>query len=123
MSKGTVHQTRQQHGWDAICLPTAIPNTRTYNDYHAYISKLSRIPSALHGAPQYPSVRKAFNNMRNPTKSPKKVQVTEQVQIIEQNGNQKSEVIEETVDDEADGFIQQKHKGFELCKWKTFNLP
>jgi hypothetical protein len=49
--------------------------------------------------------------------------VTEQVQIIEQNGNQKSEVIEETVDDEADGFIQQKHKGFELCKWKTFKLP
>jgi hypothetical protein len=62
-------------------------------------------------------------NKRNPTKSPKKVQVTEQVQIIEQNGNQKSEVIEETVDDEAEGFIQQKHKGLELCKWKTFKLP
>ncbi|KAJ6869061.1 hypothetical protein NC651_033974 [Populus alba x Populus x berolinensis] len=54
-------------------------------------------------------------NKMNPTKSPEKVQVTEQVQIIEQNGNQKSEVIEETVDDEAGGF--------ELCKWKTFKLP
>ncbi|KAH8486862.1 hypothetical protein H0E87_025749 [Populus deltoides] len=48
MSKGTVHQTRQQHGWDT-----------TSDDYHAYISKLSRMPSVLHGAPQYPSVRKA----------------------------------------------------------------
>ena len=51
MSKGTVHQTRQQHGWDT-----------TSDDYHAYISKLSRMPSVLHGAPQYPSVRKALNN-------------------------------------------------------------
>ncbi|KAJ6869062.1 hypothetical protein NC651_033974 [Populus alba x Populus x berolinensis] len=95
MSQGTVYQTRQQHGWDT-----------TSDDYHTCISRLSRMSSVLHGAPQYPSVHKAFNN---------KVQVTEQVQIIEQNGNQKSEVIEETVDDEAGGF--------ELCKWKTFKLP
>ncbi|KAJ6875615.1 hypothetical protein NC652_035103 [Populus alba x Populus x berolinensis] len=33
-------------------------------------------------------------NKRNPTKSPKKVQLTEQVHIIEQNGNHKSEVTE-----------------------------
>ncbi|KAG6746072.1 hypothetical protein POTOM_050585 [Populus tomentosa] len=76
------------------------------------ISRLSRMSSVLHGAPQYPRVHKAFNK-----------KVTVQVQIIEQNGNQKSEVIEETVDDEADGFIQQKHKDFGLCKWKTFKSP
>jgi hypothetical protein len=48
--------------------------------------------------------------------------VKEQVQVIDQNGNRKSEDIEEDVDDEADGFIKQKQKGFELCKWKTFKF-
>ncbi|KAJ6970600.1 hypothetical protein NC653_035012 [Populus alba x Populus x berolinensis] len=51
MSRGTVYQTRQQHGWDT-----------TSDDYHAYISRLSRMSSVLHGAPHYPSVHKAFNN-------------------------------------------------------------
>ncbi|KAJ6875614.1 hypothetical protein NC652_035103 [Populus alba x Populus x berolinensis] len=49
MSRGTVYQTR--HGWDT-----------TSDDYHAYISRLSRMSSVLHGAPHYPSVHKAFNN-------------------------------------------------------------
>ncbi|CAK7357301.1 unnamed protein product [Dovyalis caffra] len=113
---------------------------------------LVMMPSLLPDAPQYPSVHKAFNNTviqeeettevpqdyvnrKNPAKSPKKapkkapkkvpkkVQVMDQVQFIEQNGNQKSEVVEDSVDDEAEGFIQQKRKGFELCKWKTFKLP
>jgi hypothetical protein len=98
------------------------------------------MPSIIHGAPQYPSVHKAFNNKvtqeeevnearqdnvnkKNPTRSTKKVRVKEQVQVIDQNGNRKSEDIEEDVDAEADGFIKQKQKGFELCKWKTFKFP
>jgi len=52
------------------------------------------MPSVIHGAPQYPSVHKAFNN---------KVSQEEEV--------------------EADGSIQQKQKAFELCKWKTFKFP
>lgn len=31
-------------------------------------------------------------------------------------------VDEKSVDAEADGFIQQKHKGFALCKWDTFKV-
>ncbi|KAF9671610.1 hypothetical protein SADUNF_Sadunf12G0065400 [Salix dunnii] len=111
----------------------------TSGDYYDYISKLSRTPSVIHGAPQYPIVHKAFNNKgiqdeeatevrqdnvnrKNPGRSSKKVQVTDQVQFIDQNGNRKSEGNEEDVDGEAESFIQ-KQKGFELCKWKTFKFP
>ena len=111
----------------------------TSGDYYDYISKLSRMPSVIHGAPQYPPVHKAFNNKgtqeeeategrqdnanrKNSGRSSKKVQVTDQVQFIDQYGNRKSEV-DEDVDGEADRFIQQKQKGFELCKWKTFKFP
>ncbi|KAH8492977.1 hypothetical protein Peur_072436 [Populus x canadensis] len=129
MSQGSAYQTRQRQG-----------SNTTSGDYHDYISRLSKMPSIIHGAPQYPSVHKAFNNKvtqeeevnearqdnvnkKNPTRSTKKVRVKEQVQVIDQNGNRKSEDIEEDVDAEADGFIKQKQKGFELCKWKTFKFP
>lgn len=129
MSQGSAYQTRQQQGLNT-----------TSGDYHDYISTLSKTPSVIHGAPQYPSVHKAFNNKvtqeeevnkarqdnvnkKNPTRSTKKVRVKEQVQVIDQNGNRKSEDIEEDVDGEAEGFIQRKQKGFELCKWKTFKFP
>jgi hypothetical protein len=85
MSKGSAYQTRQRQG-----------SNTTSGDYHDYISTLSKMPSVIHGAPQYPSVHKAFNNK------------------VSQ---------EEEVNGEADGSIQQKQKGFELCKWKTFKFP
>ena len=129
MSQGSAYQTRQGQG-----------SNTTSGDYHDYISRLSKMPSIIHGAPQYPSVHKAFNNKvtreeevnearqdsvtkKNPTRSTKKVRVKEQVQVIDQNGNRKPEDIEEDVDDEADGFIKQKKRGFELSKWKTFKYP
>jgi hypothetical protein len=83
MSQVSAYQTRQWEG-----------SNTTSGDYHDYISTLSKMPSVIHGAPQYPSVHKAFNN---------KVSQEEEV--------------------EADGSIQQKQKAFELCKWKTFKFP
>jgi hypothetical protein len=51
MSQGSAYQTRQRQG-----------SNTTSGDYHDYISTLSKTPSIIHGAPQYPSVHKAFNN-------------------------------------------------------------
>lgn len=120
MSRGTVYQTRQQHAWDT-----------TSQDYHAHLSMLTRTPSALPDVPQYPNVHKVFNNRspqeesqkQKPNKASKKVQVTEQVQIIEQDLNGQSEVVEENINVEAEDFIQQKQKKFQLHKWKTFKFP
>ncbi|CBI14947.3 unnamed protein product, partial [Vitis vinifera] len=66
----------------------------TPDDYLSHIKRMERSLSIVPGAPHYPVVHKAFNN-----KSP----------FEEAQGNA-----------EAEGFIQQKHRGFELCKWKTF---
>ncbi|OMO53379.1 hypothetical protein COLO4_36759 [Corchorus olitorius] len=104
---------RQNSGWDT-----------TSHDYHAHLSKMERNPTMIPDAPQYPVVHRAFNNKYNfeeeveflegnqgkqQQKSPKKVHMADQV-----------ESIDEALD--ADGFIQQKHKAFELCKWKTFKV-
>ncbi|PNT10185.1 hypothetical protein POPTR_012G086200v4 [Populus trichocarpa] len=51
MSRGSAYQTWQRQG-----------SNTTSGDYHDYISTLSKTPSIIHGAPQYPSVHKAFNN-------------------------------------------------------------
>lgn len=89
------------------------------------------MPSILPDAPRYPNVFRALNNrvaheeepeenshkeclvqkQQSPTKPHKKVQIAEQDKIIE-----------DSIDAETDGFIRQKHKGFELCKWKTFKI-
>lgn len=44
----------------------------------------------------------------------------EQVKEEEAGKNGACEVYEESIDVEADGFIKQKRKALELCKWKTF---
>ncbi|KAK1565815.1 hypothetical protein Q3G72_035619 [Acer saccharum] len=122
---------RQEYGW----------GTTTSHDYHSHIANIERMPSALNETPHYPSVHKVFKNKytygeesnetqqeqpqkKTSPKSLKKVQMSEHVEIVDSgNGNDKSEVQEtKGVDDLADGFIKQKRKGFELCKWKTFRL-
>ncbi|XP_011040501.1 PREDICTED: uncharacterized protein LOC105136744 [Populus euphratica] len=116
MSQDSANQTRQRQGLNT-----------TSGDYHDYISRLSKMPSVIHGAPQYPSVHKAFNNKvtqeeevnvarqddvneKNPTRSIKMVRVKELERVIDQNGNRKSEAIEDD-DDEADAFLMQKLRG------------
>ena len=125
---------RRQHGWDT-----------TSTDYHHHVSTMERMPSVLPDVPRYPSVFRAFNNNNNnnsiqeedfevisqehiqkkkhqqhTTKPGKKVQLVEQEQIIPQGKCET--IVEENIDSETDGFLQQRHKGFELCKWKTFKM-
>ncbi|KAJ0048201.1 hypothetical protein Pint_15545 [Pistacia integerrima] len=56
-------------------------------------------------------------------KANKKVQLSDHAEIVDSNiSDENCEVQQETIETEADGFIQKKRKGFELCKWKTFKL-
>ncbi|KAL8057262.1 hypothetical protein ABFX02_04G173000 [Erythranthe guttata] len=44
--------------------------------------------------------------------------VQKKVHFVEHEKTENSK--DKTIDAEADGFITQKHKKFELCKWDTF---
>lgn len=114
-------------------------------DYHEHLSKMMRTPSILPDVPHYPNVHKAFNRSKvagsdqgdienaNDVKQPKSPkshshnktskhspQFQEKVEVIEDK--EKAEVPGESVDSKADGFIQQRHQKFELCKWATFKV-
>ncbi|KAL7204570.1 hypothetical protein ACSBR2_017612 [Camellia fascicularis] len=124
MSRGT------NYGWDD-----------TSNDYHSHVSRMERMPSVLTDVPHYPNVHRIFNNTttvyeeedgsghnqkkhHEPQVRAKKVQFVEHEEVIgetDKNGNN-VKVYKENVDVEADGFIKQKHKNFELCKWATFKM-
>ncbi|KAM7280823.1 hypothetical protein ACFE04_007957 [Oxalis oulophora] len=106
------------------------------NDYHSHLTRIEKMPSVIADAPKYPNVYKAFNNGsahqqeapnhhnhigdHHQTPIQKKVHISEKVETISCDMNGNCQVIEESVDMDADGFIEQKHKGFELCKWNTF---
>ncbi|KAJ0105181.1 hypothetical protein Patl1_18136 [Pistacia atlantica] len=130
MQRSYGYAPNQQYGWDT-----------TSPDYHAHISRIEKMPSVLTDVPQYPqypNVHKAFKNnypsgeeeQQQPPKSKKsspkankKVQLSDHAEIVESNiSDENCEVQKETIDTEADGFIQKKRKGFELCKWKSFKL-
>ncbi|KAE8655246.1 putative Mediator of RNA polymerase II transcription subunit 13 [Hibiscus syriacus] len=96
---------RQNSGWDT-----------TSQDYQAHLSRMERLPTIIPGASQYPNVHRAFNSKvefseqdEQSAKSQKKVQVVDPAD-------------EATVNAEGDDYIQQKQKGFGLCKWKTFKM-
>ncbi|CAI0385371.1 unnamed protein product [Linum tenue] len=102
---------------------------RSSHEYHDHISNIIKAPSVIHGAPQYPNVHKAFNHdhrvyfqsrLQQAKPRPKKrVQLTDLAgrAIVEYEVD-----VDESFDSEADGFVQQKQKNFELCKWKTFRM-
>ncbi|CAI0385369.1 unnamed protein product [Linum tenue] len=95
---------------------------RSSHEYHDHISNIIKAPSVIHGAPQYPNVHKAFNHSRLQQAKPrpkKRVQLTDLAgrAIVEYEVD-----VDESFDSEADGFVQQKQKNFELCKWKTFRM-
>ncbi|KAF8037059.1 hypothetical protein BT93_B0086 [Corymbia citriodora subsp. variegata] len=121
-------QSWQQGGWDT-----------TSQDYHEHVSRIARMPSIHPNVPQYPNVYPAFNNrvtcegereshhnhhQHNPQhRSPhfqEKVEVIEfQEERVGRNKVDEVETVEEVVDVRSDGFIEQKHRGFGLCKWNT----
>uniref|UniRef100_A0A2P2NN11 Uncharacterized protein n=1 Tax=Rhizophora mucronata TaxID=61149 RepID=A0A2P2NN11_RHIMU len=93
---------------------------------------IEKMPSVLVDVSRYPSVHRAFNNkaiieeepekqqQQHLAKPAKKVHISEHENVIIEDRNGNYEVVKESVDVEADGFIMQKHQGFQLCKWKTF---
>ena len=102
-------------------------NRPTSNDYHSHISRMARMPSVLTDVPQYPNVHRMFNNKLSTTQDdPAQMTTHNKVQFVETTETDRSgattrEVMyEKTVDDDADGFIQQRRKNFELCKWATY---
>ncbi|KAF5185817.1 hypothetical protein FRX31_024600 [Thalictrum thalictroides] len=114
------HQERQvmnQHGWH-----------NTSDDYRVHIAKMERMPSTIE-APHYPSVHMLFNNNVTPnehaTRQEEHVPVviekpqvmTEATVHIEKAIEDKPKVNNKDVDAEAEYYILQKHKAFNLCKW------
>lgn len=99
----------------------------TSDDYHAHIARVERTQSVLTDVPQYPNVFKAFNSWYN-RKEPNQAQqqrpekAKKKVQLVEPEKTAENPDDEQYVDKKADGFIQQKQKGFALCKWKTFKV-
>ncbi|KAH7866793.1 hypothetical protein Vadar_025087 [Vaccinium darrowii] len=122
----------RQPGWD----------TTSY-DYHSHLTRMERTPTVVTDVPHYPNVHMLFNNRtkvveyeddnvnhnqqqqrrRQPeppvAEAHKKVHFVEETIEIDDNG-EKSEVHKKSVDEEAEGFIQNRRKNFELCKWNTF---
>lgn len=120
----------RKEGWD----------TTSY-DYHSHVSRMERMPSVLTDVPHYPNIHMIFNTrpkvaayeeengngnqqqqrQQEPpaTEAHKKVKFVEQTVAIEKDGA-KREVCKKSVDEDVEGFIQQRRKNFELCKWATF---
>ncbi|PRQ17213.1 hypothetical protein RchiOBHm_Chr7g0192561 [Rosa chinensis] len=111
---------------------------QTGSDYYSHVNRMARAPSVLTDVPHYGALfsnnpvpsneahrgghydqhQQRQHHQHNPEPGRNVVQVTETVAQCDRDGN--CVVIEEKVDVEADDYIQQKHKGFELFKWKTF---
>ncbi|KAI6682809.1 hypothetical protein NL676_028722 [Syzygium grande] len=121
-------QSWQQSGWDT-----------SSQEYHEHISRLARMPSVHPNVPQYPNVHTVFNSkvireeesesqhnhhQRNHNhRSPQFQETVEVIEFkeerVEPYGDERVEVFEEVVDVKTDSFIQQKHRGFQPCKWNT----
>ncbi|KAL9669955.1 hypothetical protein QQ045_007505 [Rhodiola kirilowii] len=120
--QGFDQSKEQQHGWNKI--------SREYNNH---LTQMMRTTSVLPDVPRYPGVhnifkKKAVTSSKDQSSLPKaakkKVHIAEQENTIICNNSGNSgtfdEITEESIDADADSFIQQKHAGFELCKWTTF---
>lgn len=107
------------------------------NDYYSHVHRMARTPSVLTDVPHYPLGQTLFSNQapgresyggqyyeqrqqnqQNMPEVRKTVEVDERVIQCDKDGN--CVVSEETIDVQADGYIEQKRKGFELFKWSTF---
>ncbi|KAL8529961.1 hypothetical protein ACS0TY_007145 [Phlomoides rotata] len=111
------------------------------------LDRLQRMPSMIADTPYFPNVHEVLNNhpvhveenynhhkKKKSDKNNKSDKINRQspghkkVHFAE---NEKTDVSRDgkrdahegkSIDAEADGFIQQKHRGFELCKWDTFRV-
>lgn len=133
----------RREGWDTTSNRWNGSDTTSY-DYHSHVARMERMPSVLTDVPHYPNIHMMFNTrpkvaayeeengngnqqqqqrrrQQEPpaTEAPKKVKFVEQTVKTEKDGA-KSEVSKKSVDEEVEGFIQQRRKNFELCKWATF---
>uniref|UniRef100_A0A7N0VDT4 Uncharacterized protein n=1 Tax=Kalanchoe fedtschenkoi TaxID=63787 RepID=A0A7N0VDT4_KALFE len=124
--RGVDQSSGQQYGWN-----------RTSRDYHNHLTQMMRTTSADVVVPhQYnPSVHHVFKtkpaasttaqeSLSPPPKAAggkKKVRIAVQEKTVIHDQSGSSGAAEDSVDADADSFIRQKHKGFELCKWTTFN--
>lgn len=120
-------QNQYQYGWD----------TNTPYEYHEHISIIESSPGVLPDVSRYVNTQMLFNKKvayeeeRRPVHQYEKIQApaahkrvhfVENDKITEVDKKKKREVREErSVDTEADGFIKQKHKNFELAKWATLS--
>lgn len=101
------------------------------SDYYSHVNRMARAPSVLTEVPHngalfnnnqvmMPGHYDQYQQQQQHNLEPVRgvVEVTERVTQCDNNGN--CVITEETIDVESDGYIQQKHKGFELCKWRTY---
>ncbi|KAH6803269.1 hypothetical protein C2S51_034715 [Perilla frutescens var. frutescens] len=111
------------------------------DEYLERLDRIQRMPSMMGEYPSFPNVHEVLN--KQPTNSEENNH--HQKKVTNKNHNQKNHqnpekkvhfaehdkkrteagkhvVEDKSVDLEADGYIEQKHKGFELCKWDTFKV-
>ncbi|KAL8097919.1 hypothetical protein AgCh_030874 [Apium graveolens] len=88
----------------------------TSQGYHDHLLRIERMPSVVTDLPRYPNIYMMLNNNNNATTHKGEApQGHKKVHFIK-----KEKTKEASIDAEADGFIRQKHKKFELTKWETF---
>lgn len=105
------------------------------DEYLERLDRIQRMPSLIGEYPSFPNVHEVLNNKttnKDEAKNHQKKVAKEnhhqknhqnaekKVHFSEQDKKPKEE--EKSIDAEADGFIQKKHKGFALCKWDTFKV-
>ncbi|KAM3319172.1 hypothetical protein P3S67_006372 [Capsicum chacoense] len=97
-------------------------------EYLDHLKKMEKAPTMHPDIHLYPNVYSVFKNKYQgqefslnrqktlDTDSQKKVQFTESAEL---NKNDK----EKNDDAQADGYIDQKNKSFQIHKWRTFSVP
>ncbi|KAL3512736.1 hypothetical protein ACH5RR_025453, partial [Cinchona calisaya] len=125
------YHTNPRCGWNTTSL-----------EYVEHVTGMQRMPSVTTDVPDFPNVHSALQNnviyeeecddphqqvnhhnlMHQAPVPQKKVQFTEHEKSTEvvKDGKTDQVHVEKDINMEADGFIQQKHRKFELYKWATF---
>lgn len=103
----------------------------TSQGYHDHVLRIERMPSVITDLPRYPNIYMMLNNHNNATahkdEEPRLITNTSHHKNQAPQGDKKVHFVKQektnggSIDAQADGFIRQKHKKFELSKWETFN--
>lgn len=109
------------------------------DDYLERITAMKRCPTMTPDYPNFPNVHEVMSHNTPCREKPvyhvnhhkhhvpqehKKVHFFKHIEVTEIDDCGKPHKGHEykSIDSEADGFIQQKHRNFELCKWDTFKV-